>query len=256
MEFCVNDYVIKENDSSLYIIEELFDNNAIIKGYSIRRKFEVSLTQLHLASEEKILEEKNKLCEKVNHLIKLSKTRNSKRLLYGTILHIDGDKDYLDSCMSLYKEMNVFANGIYINEDSVKDKIEELLMQLTPDIIVITGHDIYKGENIKDLNNYVNSKNYCEALRVIRRHFDKDSVCVIVGACSSHFEALIASGANFASSPDRINIHTYDPAIIAIKVATTSCNKNIDFDEVLKFIENKRSAFGGIDTKGKMKILL
>ena len=81
-------------------------------------------------------------------------------------------------------------------------------------------------------------------------------VIIIAGACGSNFEALIANGANFASSPKRINIHTYDPAVIAIKCATTSCNKTINFESVLKYIENGRSAYGGIETKGKMKLLL
>ena len=95
-----------------------------------------------------------------------------------------------------------------------------------------------------------------EAVRIIRRHFNSDAMTVIVGACGSHFEALIASGANFSSSPKRINIHTYDPAIIAIKVASTSVNQLVDFNQTLKYIENKKDAFGGIETKGKMKILL
>lgn len=48
-------------------------------------------------------------------------------MIYGTILHIDGDKEYLNSCMDLYKEMNIFANGIYLKESEIKDKIEELV---------------------------------------------------------------------------------------------------------------------------------
>ena len=55
---------------------------------------------------------------------------------------------------------------------------------------------------------------------------------MIAGACQSNFEALIASGADIASSPKRINVHTFDPAVIAIKVATTSFLKTIDY---LKF---------------------
>ena len=95
-----------------------------------------------------------------------------------------------------------------------------------------------------------------ETIRKIRKHYMLDDLCIIAGACGSNYEALIASGANFASSPKRINIHTYDPAVIAIKVASTSINKTIDFESCLKLIENGRNAFGGIETKGKMRIFL
>lgn len=127
---------------------------------------------------------------------------------------------------------------------------------LTPDIVVITGHDLYNGKGFKELSNYRNTKHFMDAVRMIRKHFNSDSMTIIVGACGSNFEALIASGANFSSSPKRINIHTYDPAVIAIKVATTSINQTVDFGQVLKYIENKKDAFGGIETKGKMKVLL
>ena len=169
------------------------------------------------------------------------------KVLTGTILHIDGDKEYLKSCMSFYKKVNVFAWGIYIKEKEVKQKILKILEELSPDIVVITGHDAYNGQGIKDLNNYENSKVYIDIVRTIRSKHSKENLVVIVGACASHYEALIASGANFASSPGRINIHTYDPAVVAIKVATTSCNKTIDFDSVAKhMIDGKKAIAQGI----------
>ena len=201
-----------------------------------------------------------KAIKKVNEIIDRfkisSKSRDKHQMIYGTILHIDGDKEYLNSCMDLYKEMNIFANGIYLKESEIKDKIEELVLMLTPDIVVITGHDLYNGKGFKELSNYRNTKHFMDAVRMIRKHFNSESITIIVGACGSNFEALIASGANFSSSPKRINIHTYDPAVIAIKVATTSINQTVDFGQVLKYIENKKDAFGGIETKGKMKVLL
>ena len=71
----------------------------------------------------------------------------------------------------------------------------------------------------------------------------------------SHFEYLIGKGANFASSPGRINTHTYDPAIVAIKVASTSKNQTVDFSDISKFIEDGRKAIGGVETEGKMKLI-
>ena len=95
-----------------------------------------------------------------------------------------------------------------------------------------------------------------DASRVVRRKFNNNEVVIIAGACGSHFEALIGSGANFASSPKRVNTHTYDPAIVAIKVASTSYNRLIDFNDIIKYIENGRDAIGGIESNGKMRLIL
>ncbi len=256
MEFNINDLVNCQNEETLYIIRDINNNLATITGYSYRIKKIVEVDKLSIATDEQINNEKKDIQKKKERLLNKKNTRSSNKVLYGRILHIDGDKEFLESCMELYKEMNIPYDGIYLSEEYVKDKIENILLESTPDIIVITGHDVYNGKGKKDIKNYQNSKNFIDAVRIIRKHFDANSVVVIVGACGSHFEALIASGANFSSSPKRINIHTYDPAIIAIKVATTSCNQTVDFNQILEFIENRRDAFGGIETKGKMKLLL
>ena len=104
------------------------------------------------------------------------------------------------------------------------------------------------------MDNYTNSKHFIKAIREIRK-IDKN-VIIISGACQSNFEAMIANGANFASSPKRINIHTFDPAIIAIKSATTSFMKIININDAYKYIENGKDAVGGIETLGKMRLLL
>ena len=256
MNFKIKDYVQLKNEPDIYIIEEVISDEVLLKGLTYRNMISTKVDNLVLAN----INDVNQILDNQNKVINKFKTsslqRNPNHLIYGTILHIDGDKEYLDSCMSLYKEMKIFANGIYIKEEDVKNKIEKLILELTPDIVVITGHDLYNGKGLKDIENYKNTKHFKDALRIIRKHFNQESMTVIIGACASHFEALIASGANFSSSPKRINIHTYDPAIIAIKVATTSINKIVDFEQILKFIENKKDAFGGIETKGKMKILL
>ena len=121
---------------------------------------------------------------------------------------------------------------------------------------MITGHDAFLGKDKALLDNYENSKYFVKTIRAIRKHFLLDSVVIIAGACGSHFEALIASGANFASSPKRINTHTYDPAVAAIKVATTPINRIVNFDGILKYIENGHDALGGVETMGKMRLLL
>ncbi len=249
--------IIKEEiNPVIYIIEDIENEYVILKGYNHRIKIKKEINEIELAPDILIDKEKEIKNKYINSLIKTKNTRTKQKPIFGRILHIDGDPEYLESCMLLYKEMGIYAEGIYIEEQKIKEKIENIITKTTPDIIVITGHDIYNGKDIKELSSYENTKHYMDAVRIIRKRYYLDNVCVIVGACGSNFEALIASGANFASSPKRINIHTYDPAVIAIKVASTSINKVIDFEQCLKLIENGRSAFGGIETKGKMKLLL
>ena len=40
-----------------------------------------------------------------------------------------------------------------------------------------------------------------------------DQLVIFAGACQSHFESLIQAGANFASSPSRVNIHALRPCL-------------------------------------------
>lgn len=254
----VDDLVTFKKDSEpvIYIIKEITDVDVLIKGYTHRIIRRVRLHEIEKVSNNLLEKEKMIKTKYERNILTNKKTRTSVTTLFGRILHIDGDQEYLDSCLELYNEVGVPATGIYIKENELKDKIENIILTLTPDIVVITGHDVYNGKGIKDLNNYENTTNFIEAIRVIRKHFNQDVMVVVAGACGSNFEALIANGANFASSPKRINIHTYDPAVIAIKVASTSCNKTIDFNYCLSLIEKGREAFGGIETKGKMKMLL
>lgn len=249
--------IIKEEVSPIiYIIEEIDGMCVYLKGSNYRVRLKKNIDELVLAPIEIINKEKIKN-EKYEKKIKNQNfQRGSKTPIFGRILHIDGDPNYLESCMNLYKEVGIYAEGIYIKEKDVKNKIEKIITKTTPDVIVITGHDIYNGKGKHDLSNYENTSHFIDALRIIRKRYYLDQVTVIIGACCSNFEALIANGANFASSPKRINIHTYDPAVIAIKVASTSIDRLIDFDSCIKLIENGKNAFGGVETKGKMKLLL
>lgn len=249
-------YIKEEKNPIIYIIIKLINQTCYLKGLNYRIYRITTMDKIEYIYDE-LKQKETETCNIYYKNIKRNiKERVSNKILYGRILHIDGDPEYLDNCLNLYKEMKIPAEGIYIEEKEMKNVIKQYILEVTPDIVVITGHDSYNGKNKKDLKNYENSQYFIDTIREIRKLFNIDSLPIIVGACCSHFEALIAAGANFASSPSRINIHTYDPAVIAIKLATTSCNRTIDFENTLKYIENKRDAFGGIETKGKMRILL
>ena len=251
-----NDLVCLKKDKIkiVYTINKIESNTAFISGYIYRIKLICELQDLEYASKELIERESKILTKLFEQATKQQKRKH--KVVFGTILHIDSDQKFLDSCLTLYKELKIHAWGIHLKEKELKKHLEKILYDITPDIIVITGHDYFNGQDEKDVANYENTKYFIEALRIIRRKFNQDSIIVIAGACCSHFESLIANGANFASSPKRIHVHTYDPAVIAIKCATTSYLQNVDFNQILKYIENGKDAVGGIETKGKMKLLL
>ena len=67
--------------------------------------------------------------------------------------------------------MNIYAWGIYIKEKEIENKIIDIIQEVKPDIVVITGHDYYNNQGIKDLSNYKNTSHFIDALRIIRKHF-------------------------------------------------------------------------------------
>ncbi|MDO5393730.1 MAG: sporulation peptidase YabG [Mycoplasmatota bacterium] len=177
--------------------------------------------------------------------------------LPGKILHIDGDEEYLERCMNFYKEMNIKANGLVLPEIEIADRIGELLSEYRPDIVVITGHDAYYERKPKmgGNNNYQNSANFIEAVKVSRKYEkSQDKLIVIAGACQSNYEDLIKAGANFASSPKRINIHALDPAIIASSLALSDRNKSIDVIKIIDKTKYGSDGVGGIITNGTMYV--
>ena len=202
-----------------------------------------------------LIEEENKDKKYYLNIIKRSERSPKQKYVLGKILHIDGDCEYLNKCLELYEELGIYAYGKCIPENRMSEDIGKYLLEIDPDIVVITGHDLYNNKGIKELDNYVNTKNFMKVVKEIRKV--KENSCVIIaGACQSNFEALIASGADFASSPKRINVHTYDPAIIAIKASTTSFTKIISSDDLYKYIENGRDAYSGLQTFGKMRLMI
>ena len=62
-----------------------------------------------------------------------------------------------------------------MTERNAKDKIVQYI-EVTPDIIVVTGHDSYNQQGKADLKNYENSQNFIDTVRLIRRHYGMDEV--------------------------------------------------------------------------------
>lgn len=146
------------------------------------------------------------------------------------------------------------AIGIVEKEDNIPYKIRDLLEEYNPSIVVITGHDAYYKDGLKeDINSYKNSKNFVNAVKEARKYEKShDKLIIIAGACQSDYEELIKAGANFASSPKRINIHALDPAIIASKMSLSSVDIDIDLKEMLEKTKYGSEGMGGVKTKGTM----
>lgn len=73
---------------------------------------------------------------------KSQKNNSNKDLMFGRpgkILHIDGDKDYLETCLKVYKQLSLDAVGRAISEKDQADKVVDLVKEIKPDIVVLTG---------------------------------------------------------------------------------------------------------------------
>ncbi|PLR93328.1 sporulation peptidase YabG [Bacillus sp. T33-2] len=174
----------------------------------------------------------------------------------GRVLHVDGDSNYLKKCLSLYEKIGVPVYGIHSNEKEMPAKIGNLLDYYRPDILVITGHDAYsksKGR-MEDLNAYRHSRHFAQTVREARRKIPHlDQLVIFAGACQSHFESLIQAGANFASSPSRVNIHALDPVYIVAKISFTPFMERINVWDVLRNTLTGEKGLGGIETKGVLR---
>jgi spore coat assembly protein len=228
---------IKHNHDIVFKITKIENGVAKLVGETIRLKADAFLSDLSIYNQEK--EDEKEVLEFI---------RNSK-LINGCVLHLDGDEYYLKKCMEIYKKYDIPALGYFMEESEMPKRITNLLIEHKPDVLVITGHDHYKKENGKE--SFENSKYFINAVKKARVYQpSKDALVIFAGACQSYYEALIESGANFASSPSRKNINVLDPVYIAISVARSHVNWFIDVEETLKKTVSKGIGLGGIDTRG------
>jgi len=176
--------------------------------------------------------------------------------LPARVLHVDGDPSYLNKCITLYKRMHLQVHGIHLNEKEMPFEITDLIDKVKPNIIVITGHDSYQKQKGKksEIQAYRHSKYFVETVRNAREKIPNlDQLVIFAGACQSHFESLIRAGANFASSPSRINIHALDPVFIAAKIAYTPFMEKVSVLDVLRNTLTREKGMGGIETRGLLR---
>lgn len=238
-------------------VDEVFNkkiNKTIKKLLTDRSSTDSSSKNMHRGLATKSYEDEE---------IRTSKKNSSKALqkdllfgIPGKILHIDGDSQYLDTCLKVYKQLNLIAYGEVVSEKNQPDVILDLVRKYKPDIVVLTGHDaLLKGAtDYTDINSYRNSKYFVDAVLKLREYEPNyDDLIIFAGACQSFYERLLESGANFASSPNRVLIHCLDPVFICEKLAYTPIDKFIFIGDVLSNTITGFKGIGGLQTRGKYR---
>ena len=254
MDLKVGDLVTRNSygNDIVFVIEKIEDEIFYLKGKNIRLCADANVDDLK--KYEKELEEDQEFLKRISSI---ELDRNDYFYLPGKILHIDADQEYLEKSLKYYQGVNIWAKGVLLSEDKISEKIHQLLDEYSPNIVVITGHDaFYKKRGSKDdISNYKNSLYYVNSIKEARRYEKShEKLIIIAGGCQSDYDELIKAGANFASSPKRINIHALDPAIVAVKMGLSDINKDINIKEILESTKYGSDGIGGIITKGTMYV--
>lgn len=236
----IGDYVVRKkyDEDILFEIFDIRDGIYYLRGVELRLIADSEADDLVL-SEVQPIEDDNFTIER-------------QPMIKGKVLHLDGDEKYLAMCQKKYKELKIRADCYYIKEVDMKDYVVKLLEKHKPQILIITGHDALRKDKDKlDIENYQHSLDYVLTIKKAREYqSDKDALIIIAGACQSYYEMLLASGANFASSPKRMNIHALDPVYIASLIANESVRNYCDIENVINQTSHKQNGIGGIDTRG------
>lgn len=248
---------------------------AHLKGIDMRLLADASFYDLRALSQQDIMDYKRKMNNISMRFIKNIERRRSidrenvrgaksckdkqEKNYYdvpGTIVHLDGDKEYLDICTKAYKDLGLTVYPYHVAEKDQPKVVENLLIKHNPDILVLTGHDglTKKSNDFLNINSYRTSKYFVEATKIARRFEpSKDDLVIFAGACQSHYEAILAAGANFASSPQRVLIHCLDPVFITEKVSYTSIMDSVCIYDVIQNTITGIDGVGGVESRGKFR---
>ncbi|ERK32156.1 sporulation peptidase YabG [Clostridium intestinale] len=255
---------IKENEDGVVYV---------LKGINIRIIADASIDDLEHVNDEFQGEKDKILNARVNQAIKKAITSRDgayritkspkiiqeKELMFGRpgkVLHIDGDSVYMENCLKVYKQLNLEAVGKAIVEKEQPIQVVELVKEIKPDIVVLTGHDgvLKNSKDYLDLNNYRNSKYYIESVKALRNfNTSYDELVIFAGACQSCYESILDAGANFASSPSRVLIHCLDPVFVCEKIAYTRIDKVVSITDVIENTITGIKGIGGLQTRGKYR---
>ncbi|NRY81099.1 spore coat assembly protein [Clostridium beijerinckii] len=190
---------------------------------------------------------------------KSPKIKTKNELMFGRpgkILHVDGDSEYMETCLKVYKQLSLDAVGRAIAEKDQPEVIVDLVKEIKPDIVVLTGHDsvLREPRDYLNLDNYRNSRYYLESVKNLRNYNSSyDELVIFAGACQSCYERILDVGANFASSPNRVLIHCLDPVFVCEKIAYTRIDKVVSITDVIENTITGIKGVGGLQTRGKYR---
>ncbi len=267
------------NEDILFYVKRVVPLNgekiAILKGLCIRIEADAPLSDLTIIKKQTVKNRIGKIENRLDEKIKIGSigSAKSKRRIgkifnnrskieevYGKILHIDGDRKYSEKSAKYYKKLGLNAVVRNISENIQQYAIIDLLNRYKPDILVITGHDgmIKSGTGYNDIYNYRNSKYFINTVLEAKKwaQENKAELVIFAGACQSYYEALVAAGANFASSPARVLIDFVDPIVVAEKIATTEEYKYVTINDIANDLRDGTKGISGIGGLGKKKVLL
>lgn len=240
---------------------------AILKGITTRIVADAYLNDLVVLDSKEVDNSLRsldiKIEDRINRLIKKGKEkfqykeRNFQDIKTGKILHLDGDRFYSDKSARYYKKVGLNAIVKNIPENKQHLIVKDYINKYKPDILVLTGHDgmIKTGTKYGDLSNYRNSKYFVQAVIEARKLYpSSNKLAIFAGACQSFFEAIMASGANFASSPGRILIDFMDPLIVAERIAVTDRNKFVTINDIVNELRDGRKSVDGSGVMGKKQL--
>ncbi len=265
--FNIGDYVVRlsYNKDILFRITYISPNQiARLKGVSYRVIADAPISDLELSIGMRYTNEESSIMSTIEATIdKIMKQRTESEKgkdprfqKTGTVLHVDGDAFYLNLCLKYYKTLDIPAIGEHIPESEQPKRIKFLLEKYSPDILVLTGHDALNknAKSLYDISEYRNSQYFIDAVKRARAFKPSMSELVIfAGACQSYFEEILAAGADFAASPDRVLIHALDPVFIVEKVAQCAFYKVLPIEVALENTITKFNGLGGYEILGKCR---
>ena len=110
MDFEIGSLVTRNSHGNdlIFTITDIIDDVYYLKGLNIRLVADATKDDLKKYEDGDIEDEKEFLdrIKPVNDL-----DRNDYFYLPGKILHIDGDKEYLDRCLDYYEKANIWARS-------------------------------------------------------------------------------------------------------------------------------------------------
>jgi len=276
----IGDIVVRKSydkDVSFKIIDIREENGEkiyILKGMCIRIIADSRIEDLEEVNDDYVGKQDKILNSRVTRAIKSAisfrgdvltrgnkwtKEVSNKDLMFGRpgrILHVDGDSEYMETCLKVYKQLSLDVIGRAISERDQPDVIVDLVKEIKPDIVVLTGHDgvLKNTKNFLDLNCYRNSKYYIESVKALRNYnASYDELVIFAGACQSCYECMLDAGANFASSPSRVFIHCLDPVFVCEKIAYTRIDQVVSITDVIENTITGIKGIGGLQTRGKYR---